>query len=311
MELNRIKAATLLLITTFFWGVTFTIVKQAVESVDVFVFLAQRFMLAFALILPISVIKGKKPDLEAVRKGCVMGLFLFGAYAFQTVALLYTSASNTAFLTGLNVVLVPVLASIMLRHRIPLSIWIAVFLSLAGLFLLCGNGTLHFNLGDILAAICAVCVSLHLLYTGEFARTSDFYWLTTVQLGVVALLSTFFAMFRGKEVFVWYPHLLGTLLVCAVIATVFAFLVQTSMQRYISHTNTALIFCTEPVFAAAYAWIAIDERLGWYGLGGALLIMIGMIVSIVPVQTEGAPVKSEEESIRDLTGELESYRAGE
>jgi EamA-like transporter family. len=83
------------------------------------------------------------------------------------------------------------------------------------------------------------------------------------------------------------------------------------MQRYISHTNTALIFCTEPVFAAAYAWIAIDERLGWYGLGGALLIMIGMIVSIVPVQTEDAPVKSEEKSIRDLTGELESYRAGE
>lgn len=312
MEINRLKAAILLLITTFFWGVTFTIVKQAVESVDVFVFLAQRFMLAFAFILPISIIKGKKLDFNTLRKGAVMGGFLFGAYAFQTIALLYTSASNTAFLTGLNVVMVPVLASIMLRHRVPLSIWIAVILSLAGLFLLCGNGSLRFNLGDILAAVCALCVSLHLLYTGEFARTSDFYWLTTVQLGVVALLSTVFAVGRGKEVFVWYPHLLGTLLVCSVIATVFAFLVQTSMQRFISHTNTALIFCTEPVFAAAYAWIAIDERLGWYGLGGAILIMAGMVVSILPVQKEKAVViEAEDEMIRSAAGELETYRAGE
>src|SRR6185369_16961970 len=97
--MNRLKAAVLLLTTTFFWGVTFTIVKQAVESVDVFVFLAQRFILAFILILPISAIKGKQLDGRTLRQGCLMGLFLFGAYAFQTVALRYTSASNTGFLT--------------------------------------------------------------------------------------------------------------------------------------------------------------------------------------------------------------------
>jgi drug/metabolite transporter (DMT)-like permease len=230
-----------------------------------------------------------------------MGAFLFGAYAFQTVALLYTSASNTGFLTGLNVVMVPVLSSLMLRHRIPGMIKFAVVLSAAGLFLLCGNGTLNFNTGDILAAACAVCVSLHLIATGEFARTSDYYWLTAVQLGVVALLSTLFAVGRGKQVFIWYPHLLWTLLICAVIATVFAFLVQTSMQRFISHSNTALIFCTEPVFAAGYAWFAINERLGLFGLAGALLILGGMVVSIMPKVSEvGGAVDS-----------LEEYRAGE
>ena len=105
--MNRFKAAVLLLTTTFFWGVTFTIVKQAVESVDVFVFLSQRFILAFVLILPICLFKGKNLDARTLRQGCLMGAFLFGAYAFQTVALLYTSASNTGFLTGLNVVMVP------------------------------------------------------------------------------------------------------------------------------------------------------------------------------------------------------------
>jgi drug/metabolite transporter (DMT)-like permease len=280
--MDRFKAAVLLLTTTFFWGVTFTVVKEAVASVDVFVFLSQRFILAFILILPVSMIRGRRPDMGTVRRGCVMGVFLFGSYAFQTFALLSTSASNTAFLTGLNVVMVPVISAFMLRQRIPGVIRIAVLLSIAGLFLLCGNGTWNFTTGDILASVCALCVSLHLISTGEFARQSDFYWLTAVQLGVVALLSVAGALVRGKQILVWYPGLLGTLIVCSLIATVFAFLVQTSMQRFISHTNTALIFCTEPVFAAAYAWFAINERLGLYGLGGVLLILAGMVLAILP-----------------------------
>lgn len=307
--MGKFKAAVLLLTTTFFWGVTFTVVKQAVESVDVFVFLAQRFILAFLLILPISAIKGKHPDGRTVRRGSLMGLFLFGAYAFQTMALQYTSASNTAFLTGLNVVMVPVIAALMLRHRIPAPIWIAVVLSVAGLFLLCGNGSWQFNGGDVLAAACAICVSLHLIYTGEFARDSDFYWLTAVQLGTVALLSVIIALVQGNRVLVWYPHLLWTLVVCAVIATVFAFLVQTSMQRYISHTKTALIFCTEPVFAAIYAWFAINERLGGYGIAGAVLILAGMVVSVLPEKNDSS---TDEELVDDaLPPSTPGCRVGE
>ena len=264
--MNRYKAAILLLTTTFFWGVTFTVVKQSVESVDVFVFLAQRFILAFALILPIGLYKGRRLDVATVLRGCIMGVLLFGAYAFQTVALLHTSASNTGFLTGLNVVLVPVFAAIILGNTVSAGVKTAVILAVAGLLLLCGNGTWQLKRGDVLAAVCAVCVSLHLIFTGEYVRRSDFSWAVT----------------RGKEVMVWYPHLILPLLVCALIATVFAFLVQTSMQRYISHTNTALIFCTEPVFAALYAWLILNERLGVYACAGAICIMGGMIISILP-----------------------------
>ena len=272
----------LLLATTFFWGVTFTIVKQAIENVDAFVFLAQRFMLAFVLIVPIGLYKGKRLDGATILKGCIMGVLLFGAYAFQTVALVYTSASNTGFLTGLNVVIVPILAAAGLGYRVPTGIKTAVVLAVIGLVFLCGNGVWQLNRGDVLAAICAVCVSLHLICTGEFVKRSDFYWLTVVQLGVVALLSHAGALLRGKQVLVWYPHLLLPLLICSIIATVFAFLVQTSMQRYISHTNTALIFCTEPVFAALYARLVLEERLGVYGYAGALCILGGMMLSILP-----------------------------
>jgi drug/metabolite transporter (DMT)-like permease len=298
--MNRLKAAVLLLTTTFFWGITFTVVKQAIETVDVFVFLSQRFILAFVLILPICIWKGKRLDLKTVKNGSVMGLVLFGAFAFQTVALLYTSASNTGFLTGMNVVIVPILASFFFRHRITAAVKVAVILATAGLFLLCGNGSLNFNIGDMLALVCAVCISLHLIFTGEFVRNCDFYWLTAVQLGTVALFSIAGALYNGKQVLVWYPHLLWPLLVCSLIATVFAFLVQTSMQRFISHTNTALIFCTEPVFAAIYAWLVLDEQLGYYGFFGAGLILTGMLMSIMP-----------DKSAESTAAMLEEHRAGE
>ncbi|MDD2900310.1 MAG: DMT family transporter [Desulfuromonadaceae bacterium] len=280
--MNRYKAALLLLTTTFFWGITFTVVKQSIERVDVYVFLAQRFILAFLFILPIGMYKGNKINRQTLIRGSVMGVLLFGAYAFQTVALLYTTASNVGFLTGLNVIIVPILAAFILKYRVTLFVKVAVALSLVGLLLLCGKGSWQLNRGDVLAALCAICVSLHLICTGEYVRSCDFYWLTVVQLGVVALLSCAVAVGRGKEVLEWHPQLLVPLLVCSLIATVFAFLVQTSMQRFISHTNTALIFCTEPVFAAFYAWLMLDERMGVYGYAGAVCILSGMIISLLP-----------------------------
>lgn len=305
--MHALKAATLLLTTTFFWGITFTIVKQAIETVDVFVFLSQRFILAFVCIIPICFYKGNRFDLTTLRQGTIMGLFLFGAYGFQTMALQYTTASNTGFLTGLNVVMVPVISALLLKQPVPAAIKSAVFLSAIGLFLLCSNGSMTINSGDLLAGICAICVSLHLIYTGEYAQQSDYFWLTAVQLGMVALLSSLTALATGKQILIWYPHLLSTLLICALIATVFAFLVQTSMQRFISPTNTALIFCTEPVFAALYAWLILDERLGIAGFIGALLILAGMVISILP--TGIAPQKTDG-GIQDVIA-LDEYRVGE
>jgi drug/metabolite transporter (DMT)-like permease len=307
--MNKFKAAVLLLTTTFFWGITFTIVKQAIETVDVFVFLSQRFILAFLLILPICLKMGKRLDMAAIRQGAIMGIFLFGAYAFQTLALLYTTASNTGFLTGLNVVIVPIISALMLKQPVPAAIKVAVGFSTIGLFLLCSGGTLSINSGDLLATLCAVFVALHMIYTGEYARKSDYYWLTAVQLGMVALLSTATALATGKQVFVWHPQLLTTLIICSLIATVFAFLVQTSMQRYISHTNTALIFCTEPVFAALYAWLMINERFGVTGSIGAVLILSGTLVAILPSRS-GAEIVADDVMLQDSIA-LDEYRIGE
>ena len=281
-------AVSLLLITTFFWGVTFTIVKEAIDRVDVFVFLSQRFLAAFLILLPVCLIRKRHFSLLALKQGALLGLFLFGSYAFQTLGLKFSTASNTGFLTGLNVVLVPIIGAFLFRQSIPRNVRWGVVFATPGLFLLCTNGTWMLNKGDPLTIVCAACVAMHLILTGEYTKTSDVYLLTTLQLGVVALLSISVARFGSQPVFVWHTGIFWTLMICVLFATVFAFVVQTSMQRFIPPSQTALIFCMEPVFAAGYAYWAIHERLGLFGFLGAVLILTGMILSEVSFTNRGS-----------------------
>ena len=275
----KVRADALLLITTFFWGITFVIVKEAIEEVGVFLFLSQRFTLAFLLLLPVCLALRHPFTTKSLKQGIILGTSLFGGYALQTMALLYTTASNTAFLTGLNVVFVPLIGALIFRQLITLNMKLGVVLAAIGLYLLCTTKAWTLNNGDILAILCAICVALHVILTGSFARSSDVYWLATIQLGVIAVFSTLIAKFTSHEIFVWHPEILWPLVICVLFATIFAFLVQTSMQRFTSPTHTALIFCMEPIFAALYAYWAIDERLGFWRLIGATLILAGMVLS--------------------------------
>lgn len=293
--MKKTTAALLLIATTFFWGVTFTVVKDAVAQVDMFVFLAQRFTLAALLMLIPGLIFKKLPLWRTLRAGVILGLALFCAYAFQTAALLFTSASNTGFLTGLNVVIVPIIGALLFKQRIPPGVKWGAVIAASGLFLLCTGGTLQVNYGDMLGFICAVFVALHLLLTGHYTVKHDVYWITTVQMTTIAVASTIIAIGSGKQVAVYYPFLLGPLLLCALFASVFAFLVQTAMQRHISPAQTALIFCLEPVFAAGYAYLAAGEKLTAIAWLGALLILVAMLVAeLLPgrIVIENSPLET-------------------
>lgn len=277
---KRLTADFLLLVTTFFWGVTFVVVKEAIASVGVFVFLSQRFIAATIIVTAICLLLRRPFKIEMIARGAIMGFFLFGGYAFQTAALLYTTASNTAFLTGLNVVLVPLLGMGLCGYRVTRYMILGVIVAALGLYLLStGGGALSPNKGDLLAGICAISVALHVIFTGRYAVAGDVYWLTAIQLGTVALLSILFSLVLGDRIVVWHQEIVWALVVTVIFATVFAFLVQTSMQRLTSPTHTALIFCMEPVFAAIYAYFAAGERLGTSGFVGAAMILAGMLLS--------------------------------
>ena len=279
-KLRTAGAYILLVLTTFFWGITFVVVKDAVSQVDVFIFLAQRFIAASCILLLLSPFLKRPINGNTLLKGSVLGVMLFGGFAFQTMALQYTSASNTAFLTGLNVVFVPILSAVIFRKTIAAKSLAGAVLAFIGLYLLCGTGSSwSFNKGDMLSLICSICIAVHIIYTGKYARSYDAYWLTTIQLGVIGLLSLIIAYITGHDALAWYPEIRDALIVCVLFATIFAFLVQTVMQQFISPSSTALIFCLEPVFAAVCAYFLIDENIGASGLIGAGLILLGMILS--------------------------------
>ncbi|MFW6324315.1 MAG: DMT family transporter [Desulfovibrionales bacterium] len=281
---KQLGADAVLVLVTFFWGLTFVLVKDAIQVVDVFAFLGQRFTFAAVFMLPFLMGRIQGVSRRVLARGALLGVFLFGAFALQTLGLLFTSASNAAFVTGLNVIFVPVLGGLFFGRVVPWRIRFSVVLATVGLFLLTTGGRLTCNQGDVLVVGCAVCIALHILLTGRYAAKEDVYWLTCIQLGVVGLLSSATGWIRGTEVFFWEPGIVWALLICIFFASIFAFAAQTAMQRFTTPTRTALIFCMEPVFGAVFAGFLAGERIGLVGYSGAAVILCAMILAELPGQ---------------------------
>lgn len=272
-----------LVLVAFFWGVTFIVIKGALDDVPVSFFLAQRFLLAFVLLLLARPLVKASPDSYTLGRGALLGLLVVAGYGLQTVALIHTTASNTAFLTGLNVVWVPILAVPLFKRRLELPKAVGAALAVGGIYFMCGlmgktgGGTM--NRGDLYALACAVFFALHILYMGRYAARCDSYWLAVAQLGTIGGIFGVTALAKGYPLFSFRPEIAGALLICSFFATVLPFLIQTTVQKWVSASDTALIFCLEPVFAALFAWVLAGEAMGRMEYWGAALIFFGMVVS--------------------------------
>src|SRR5215211_3345447 len=228
------------------WGLTFVMVQDAIELLPTMAFLAYRFIPAALIVAVIFHRQLRALPREGWRAGLVMGVFLTGGYIFQTLGLEETSASNTGFITGLFVVLTPVLGAVFLRQRIPILAWAAAGVSMFGLWLLSGAGG-DFDLrGDGLVLLCAFSLAAQ-LEPPEGAT-------------------------------VW-----SALLVTSLVASALGFFVQSFAQQHAPPARTALILASEPAFAGLFGWLLNDERLtatGWLGAG---LIMAAIVaVEVVP-----------------------------
>jgi drug/metabolite transporter (DMT)-like permease len=182
------------------------------------------------------------------------------------------------------VVLVPLFSSIIFRHPVQHRVKAGVALAVLGLYLLCAGNSWVLNKGDFLAFLCAIFVAVHIIYTGRYSKSCDIYWLSTLQIGMVGALSVVSAVVTRQPVLVFHPQIVPALVVCVLFATIFAYLVQTTMQQFISPASTALIFCLEPVFAALCAYVVIGERLGIRGVVGGALMVLGMILPEISLE---------------------------
>jgi drug/metabolite transporter (DMT)-like permease len=282
-ESHRQHLAEFILITvTVFWGGTFPLVKDAIREVPVMAFLWIRFALA-AVILFLwagpSQIVALGPG--GWYRGLGLGVLLFCSYAFQTFGLALTSSANAAFVTGLNVVWVPLLAGPLLGKPAAPGSRVGVVCATCGLFMLTYQEPWRLNPGDALVMICSVFVALHILGLDTWTRGYDGRALAFVQIGTMAVLALVISVIFEPVTWPrqWTPTLFWALIICSVFATVYAFWAMTVFQKMTTPTRAALIYTLEPVFGALFAVLYAGERLSRLAWAGGALIVLGMIVA--------------------------------
>ncbi|MCH7496874.1 MAG: DMT family transporter [Candidatus Marinimicrobia bacterium] len=271
---NPLLPELVLLLAVFIWGATFTVVKQALEFTSPFMFMTLRFAIALAIISVASA-----PRLGAITRrellgGAITGVALFAGFAFQTWGLVYTSASKSAFITGLNVVLVPIMLFGFNRRPIAGKRWAAVGLATLGLLLLTDpTSAAGLNRGDVLTVGCAAAFAGQIIFLSIYAPTVNtlrYFW---VQLITVTTLAAAATLAVGGWRVTPTATLWWSLGITGVLGTALAFLAQTWAQRRTSPTRTALILTMEPVVGALFAVVVAGETLpatAW--LGGIIVV---------------------------------------
>lgn len=286
---KRTKAEALLVVITIIWGATFVVVKDALKDASPLAFVAVRFTLA-GLLLFVLLCRGKL-DRQALVPGAVLGLFLFGGFAFQTWGQKYTTPSKCAFLTGFSVILVP-LITLFNGYRWRAASLAGACLGLAGIYLLVlPSGLAAINRGDVLTLLCSLSFAMHIVLVGRYTQRFSFVHLVPIQILAVAMLAAVALLFDSDRMLHWNLRLLSAFIFTAVLATGFAFSVQNWAQRYTPATHTALIFTLEPVFAAVASRLFVGEKFGGKVLLGSALILGGMVVSEVWGGSGPSPVE--------------------
>lgn len=291
-HMKRLVADLCLILIAFVWGTTFVLVQDAISTLAPFSFLAVRFGFAAILLYLFTRFFVQHPDPLAncnrkqnLTSGLVLGTFLFLGYALQTIGLLYTTSGKAGFLTGVNVALVPIFSYFILRVRVKTASILGVVLAIIGLYLLAFVDFSSINRGDVLAFLCAIFFALQIVYTGKYSNQTSLFHLVTFQLGTVALLSAIFAFFfePWQHIFspavLFHPTVVLALVITSLFATALAFIAQTYVQKFSTPTRVAIIFATEPVFAALADYWWQGEILEGRALLGCFLILSGMILA--------------------------------
>ncbi len=265
-----------LLMAAFVWGTTFALVKASLDYTSPFMFMTMRFTLALVIITPVVVRHIGELTRRELIGGVLTGGALFFGFACQTWGLVYTTASKSAFITGLNVVLVPFLLWGLGHQRVRARRWAAAGLAALGLFLLTNPlGGAGINRGDLFTLACAAAFAGHIILLGSYAPTTHtlrYFWVQLITVTILATLATL--VVSGWEVIPSATLWLG-LGVTGVLGTAGAFLGMTWAQRRTSPTRTALILTSEPVFGALFAVTIAGEFLSpvaW--LGGVLIVAV-------------------------------------
>ncbi len=291
-KLSRHNQADLsMLIISFIWGTAFVVVKNALADIGPILFVGLRFTLAFLVLAAVSYKDIIKIRRSTIGAGSLIGFFLFIGYVFQTVGLKYTTSSNAGFVTGVSVVLVPIMYCLLYRKKPSLITIITVTMAAIGLFLISVPlGSITLSYGDLLVLVGAFGFALHIILVNHYSHQHNALAITGIQILLVGILclaiGCIFEPIPARISF----NAMFAIIVTSVLATALAFLVQNYMQKFSTPTHFAVVLTSEPVFAALAGYLWAGERLTSAGLVGAGLILLAMLITILFRKKSEAPI---------------------
>jgi len=290
---NKYKGEINLLIVTLLWSATFVIVKGALADISSMLFIGLRFLIAGVVLLPFVIRKRLDWKNSNLLPPIFLGVLLFIGFSTQTVGLKYTSATKSAFLTGSAVAIIPILQLFVEKKKPNTGSVIGVAVVLAGILFLSGGNSIatllkdiatNFNFGDFLTLICAFFFAWYVVYLDMLSSKYNFWMLLIIQIGVATILAfaiaLLFDVIDYELLKINFTNQLGFgILYTAIFATLITTTLQTKYQKLVTPTKAGIVYSFEPIFAAVIAFIILNEKVTPFGLFGAMLIFVGLIIS--------------------------------
>ncbi|MAY63703.1 MAG: EamA family transporter [Rhizobiales bacterium] len=287
--MSRAAANLVLLLAGAIWGMGFVAQSTAMEAVGPLIFIGLRFLVAAVFIAPFAWFEARKAP-APLKAGdmtgfVVIGLALFASIVLQQYGLTITSVTNSGFLTGLYVVMVPILSFLVLRISPHPLVWPAVVMAFSGIWLLAGGDLIALNAGDMLTIACALGWSIQVLLIGRYsAQSGRPIALSLVQFAICAALGLSSALVFEDIAVASITAALPEILFAGIFASGIAFTLQVVGQRYTTAPQAAIFLSTEAIFAAIFGAILLGERIPPVGyLGGAMIFAAILLVEVGPI----------------------------
>lgn len=294
MNINLLKNDFLLLLTAIIWGFAFTAQRAGMEFVGPFTFNGVRFLIGAISILPLILLKngdniqkrneGRQKDYnnqnrkQLIMFGAAGGILLYLGASLQQIGLVYTSAGKAGFITGMYVIIVPILG-IFFQHKAGWRRWAGALLSVTGLYFLSVKGSVKINTGDIFVLLSAFFWASHVIAISHFSPKVNALKLAFIQYffcGILSLGSAFIFedVQKSTILLAWIPILYGSIFSVGI-----AYTIQVYAQKKVHPAHAAIILSLEGVFAVLGGWLILGESMGVKGMIGCVLMLSGMFMS--------------------------------
>ncbi|HLR23792.1 MAG TPA: DMT family transporter [Pseudogracilibacillus sp.] len=268
-----------LTLTAIIWGSGFAASAMALEFYTPYQILAGRFLIGVVLLSVCFHKSVKSMKKRTMMKGLLLGTILYIAFALQTVGLQYTTPSKNAFLTAVNVVIVPFIGFLFYKRKIDLFELMGAILSIIGIALLSLQLNGEMNIGDLLTLLCAVAFACHIFYTARFVREEDPIALTLMQMLTAACIGFMVTGLKGEMHFAMHQEALMPLVYLGIFSTTIAYVLQTAAQKFITETKAAIILSTEALWGTFFSVLLLSEVLTWRMTIGAIIIFFAIIIA--------------------------------